>query len=79
MKNIYLQAQFEMHFREWKMLYFEKYFTDICSQGFNWQSSSIGTDNGLMPNRQQAIIWTSADPIHWRMYATLGGDELTHC
>ena len=30
-----------------------------------------------MPNRQQAIIWTNANPIHWRMYATLGGDELT--
>ena len=26
--------------------------------------------------RRQAIIWTNADPIHWRMYAALGGDEL---
>ena len=25
----------------------------------------------------QAIIWTNADPIHWRIYAALGGDELT--
>ena len=24
----------------------------------------------------QAIIWTNADPIHWRIYAALGGDEL---
>ena len=23
-----------------------------------------------------AIIWTKADPIHWRIYAMLGGDEL---
>ena len=22
-----------------------------------------------------AIIWTNADPIHWRIYAALGGDE----
>ena len=29
-----------------------------------------------MPNRQQAIIWTNADPIHWRIYAALGGNEL---
>ena len=29
-----------------------------------------------MPNRRQAIIWTNADPIHWRIYAALGGDEL---
>ena len=47
------------------------------SQGSNWQSSSIGLDNGLSPIRRQAIIWTNADPINWRIYATLGGDELT--
>ena len=41
------------------------------------QLTSIGLDNGLVPNRRQAIIWTSADTIHWRMYAALGGDELT--
>ena len=29
-----------------------------------------------MPNRRQAIIWTNADPIHWHIYAALGGDEL---
>ena len=57
--------------------YFDKNFTDVCSQGSNWQSSSIGLDNGLAPNRRQAIIWTNADPINWRIYATLGGDELT--
>ena len=22
------------------------------------------------------IIWTSADPIHWRVYAALGGDAI---
>ena len=26
---------------------------------------------------RQAIIWTNTDPIYWRIYATLGGDELT--
>ena len=36
----------------------------------------IGLDNGLAPNRLQAIIWTIADPIHWHIYAALGGDEL---
>ena len=35
----------------------------------------FGLDNGLAPNRRQAIIWTNAHPIHWRIYA-LGGDEL---
>ena len=28
-----------------------------------------------MPNRRQAIIWTNADPIHWRINAALGEDE----
>ena len=27
---------------------------------------------------RQVIIWTNADPIHRRIYAALGGDELTH-
>ena len=30
-----------------------------------------------MPNRRQAIIWTNIDPIHWRIYAALGGDVLS--
>ena len=33
----------------------------------------IGLDNGLVPNRRQAIIWTNADSIHGRIYAALGG------
>ena len=28
--------------------------------------------------RRQTIIWTNADPIHRRIYAAQGGDELTH-
>ena len=38
---------------------------------------AFGLDNGLVPNRRQAIIWSNADPIHWGIYAALGGDELT--
>ena len=40
------------------------------------KKKSIGLDNGLALNKQQAIIWTNADLIHWRIYAALGGDEL---
>ena len=40
---------------------------------------SIGSDNGLAPNKHRAIIWINAYLIHWRMYAPLVGDELTHC
>ena len=42
----------------------------------NWQWPNIGLDIGLAPNRRQAITWTNTDPIHWRIYAALGGDEL---
>ena len=31
---------------------------------------------GLLLNRRQAIIWTNADPVYWRIYAALGADEL---
>ena len=48
----------------------------MCSWASNKQYSSIGLDNGLAQNRLQSIIWTNADPIHWRIYAALGGDEL---
>ena len=65
-----------MHFREWKSLFFYETFTELCSQGSNWQQPSIGLDNGLAPDMRQAIIWTIADTIYGRIYAALGGDEL---
>ena len=37
---------------------------------------SLGLDNGLALKRWQAIIWTNADLIHWRINAALGGDKL---
>ena len=46
------------------------------SSGSDWQQSSIGWDNGLAPNRRQAIFWANADPIQRRIYAALGRDEL---
>ena len=67
-----------MHSLEWKCLYLYQNFTEVCSLGSNWQWSSIGLDNGLVPNRRQAIIWTNADQIDWRIYVALGGDELMH-
>ena len=66
---------FQMHFRKRKVLYFEWNFTEVYSSGSNGQKARIGLDNGSAPNRRQAIIWTNADPIHWRIYAVLGGDD----
>ena len=34
----------------------------------------IGLDNGLVPNRPQAIIWTNVDLLFWRIRE----DELIH-
>ena len=65
-----------MHFREWKILYLDWNFTEVCSQESYWQQHSTGSDNGLAPNKQQAIIQTNADLIHWCIYAALGGDEI---
>ena len=49
-----------------------------CSvfQGSNSQQPSVGLVSGLVVDWRQAIIWTNADPIHWRIYAELEGDEL---
>ena len=38
-------------------------FTEVYSQGFNWQLVNIGSGNGLVPNRQQAITWTNAAKV----------------
>ena len=32
---------------------------------------------GLVPNRWQAITWSNADLVHWRIYAALG--EMSQC
>ena len=68
--------QVQKHFLEWKYFNFQLNLTEICSLGFNCQYVSIGSDNGLEPSRRQAIIWTNADPIHWRIYVAPGGDGL---
>ena len=59
-----------------KCLNFDWNFTDVCSQGSNWQNASIGPDNGLATNRRLAIIWTNGNLCCWRLYASLGVNEL---
>ena len=49
----------------------------MCSLGYNLQYGSIGSDNGLAPNRWQAIIWTNVGMLYWCIYASLGLNELT--
>ena len=49
----------------------------MCSFGSNLQYVIIGSDNGLAPNRRQAIIWTNDGLVYWRIYASVGLDELS--
>ena len=67
-----------MQFHQWKKLYFGANFTEVCPWGSNWQKVSIGSGNGLAPNRRQAITWTNVEPVHGRIYAALGGAKVIH-
>ena len=65
-----------MHFLKWNYFHFKLNFIEICSLGSNWQYVGIGSENGVAPSRRQVIIWTNVDPVHQRISAALGGDEL---
>ena len=58
------------------MIEFRSNFTEICSQESDWHYASIGSGNTVL-NRRQFITWTNDDPVHRRIYAALGEDELT--
>ena len=70
------RRRFQMHFLERKWQNSALNFTEMCSQESNWQLANISSGNGLSPTRRQAITWTNANPVYWRIYAALGGDEL---
>ena len=59
------------------IFYFDRNFAEVCSLGPNWQDVSIGSGNGMSPNRRQAITLTNADSVHRLIHAALGEDELT--
>ena len=43
------------------MCEFQPNVTEVCFQWSSEQYVNIGSDNGLSPNRWQAIIWTNVD------------------
>ena len=51
------------------------YLIELCSLGYNWQKTIIGSDNGCYPNRWQTVIWANEDIINWRIFASLGLNE----
>ena len=64
-----------MHFTEWKYLNVHLKFHWSFPNGSNWQYASIDSDNGLVPNRRQAIIWTNNGLGCQCIYASLGLNE----
>ena len=65
-----------MHYREWEVCILIKISLKFVPKGPIDKNPALVLDNGLTPNRWQAIMWTNAHLIHWCMYAELGGDEL---
>ena len=55
-----------MHFLE-KYHNSIKFFDEVCSLTIK----SIDLENGLAPNRRQAIIRTNTGLVHWHIYASL--------
>ena len=65
----------------------------IFSEAFSWMKSFVFwfkfnwslflrvqlaiNQHCLAPIPRQAIIWTNSEPIPWRIYAALGGEQLT--
>ena len=39
--TMFCRQHLPMHFVEWKVLYFDWYFTEVCSWGCNWQSALL--------------------------------------
>ena len=62
----------QIHFHEWRLLYFDSNFIEIYSSRSNWQYASNGFDSGLVPIRWHPIIWTNYGWFWWRIYASLG-------
>ena len=78
-----------MCLHEWKNLYFDLTFTEFVHKHLIENKSAlaqkilgaehIGSDNGLVLNRRQAITITNTDLVQRHIYVALGGDELIWC
>ena len=69
---------FQTDFLQWKWLYSDLNFTEICSAVSNWQQAITGSDNGLAPIRQWTVVSINEDLIWWHIYVSLCLNDLTH-
>ena len=44
---------------DWKLKDFKQNVIQLCSLGPDWEYFCIGSDNGVVPNRRQAIVWSN--------------------
>ena len=70
------QMTLSIAFSWMKMLEFRLNFHWSLFLRVQLKYSTIGSDNGLAPSRRQAIIWTNGGIVYWRIYASLGLNEL---
>ena len=71
-----LQATFWNAISE-KLSYFYSNFTDSWPRWSDSQYCIIGSDNGLVLNGHQVIIWIKDGLVAWRLFASVGFNELT--
>ena len=64
---------FQIHFLEWKCWNLNWDFIDFFPQGPLNNNSALVE---IMPIRRRAIIWVNDGPAYWRLYASLGLNEL---
>ena len=70
------QAIFSSLFSCMKIFVFWLQYRWELPQRVQLTKHSIGSDNRLAPNRRQAIIGSNDGLFYWRIYASLGLDEL---
>ena len=59
----------------WMFFFYSEWsFTEICSLWSNYDN--VVSNNGLSPNRHQAIIWSNVVMFHWCIYASLDFNEI---
>ena len=75
--RLFGRRHFQIQIHQWKCFDFDKNLTKMYSLGSNQQHSNIGSDNGLAPNRQQAVIWTNDGLVYWCIYSSFCLNEFT--
>ena len=66
-----LQTTYSNVFSRMKNCSISNEISSRCSLGSNWQQISIGLGDSLEP-----VIWANDDLVWWRLYVSLGLDEL---